>query len=256
MSVPGTTAKTDAAAPAELRPDLGARQGAGESHAAAVQGMFDRISPTYDLLNRVLSAGIDTRWRKRALDVLAAELVEGPLFDCCAGTLDLAAAMSARWPERTLVAGDFSREMLVRGRGKPKGSCALVVADAMHLPLPSDRFAAMTCGFGIRNVAQPALAIGEAYRVLKPGGVFLVLEFFKPTQLTTRAFHAGYARGILPLVGGLISGERKAYRYLSESMQGFLTRDEFETAMRAAGFRDVHGFDLTLGIASIVWGRK
>jgi ubiquinone/menaquinone biosynthesis methyltransferase len=256
MSEARGTAIAKVASAAELAPDLSARQASGERHAAAVQQMFDRVSPTYDLLNRLLSAGIDTRWRKRALDVLGAELVDGPLFDCCAGTLDLAAAMSARWPERTLVAGDFSREMLVRGRGKPKGPCSLVVADAMHLPLASDHFAAMTCGFGIRNVSQPAHAIREAHRVLKPGGVFLVLEFFRPTELTTRLFHSVYARGVLPFVGGLISGERTAYRYLSESMKGFLSRSEFEVAMLEAGFRDVQGFDLTLGIASIVWGRK
>jgi ubiquinone/menaquinone biosynthesis methyltransferase len=243
-------------APAELSPDLAARQATGDSHAAAVQQMFDRISPTYDLLNRLLSGGTDIRWRKKALEVLGAELVDGPLLDSCAGTLDFAAAMVARWPERTLVAGDFSRDMLLKGRGKPRGPCSLVAADAMHLPFASDAFAGVTCGFGIRNVVQPSAAIREAYRVLKPGGVFLVLEFFKPTQLTTRVFHAGYARGVLPLVGGLISGERKAYRYLSDSMQGFLTRHEFEVQMREAGFRDVHAFDLTLGIASIVWGRK
>ena len=256
MSETPGTALVKVSAAAELAPDLSARQASGESHAAAVQQMFDRVSPTYDLLNRLLSGGTDIRWRKRALDVLAAEMVEGPLLDSCAGTLDLAAAMAARWPERTLVAGDFSRNMLLKGRGKPKGPCSLVVADAMRLPLANDAFAAMTCGFGMRNLSRPSTGIEEAYRVLKPGGVFLVLEFFKPTQLATRAFHAGFARGVLPLVGGLISGQRTAYRYLSDSMQGFLTRTEFEIAMREAGFRDVHGFDLTLGIASIVWGRK
>jgi len=256
MSEQPGTALSSATTAAELSPDLAQRQARGESHAAAVQQMFDRVSPTYDLLNRLLSGGTDIRWRKRALEVLAAELVDGPLLDSCAGTLDFAAAMSARWPERTLVAGDFSREMLLKGRDKPKGPCSVVVADAMHLPLANNSFAGMTCGFAIRNLARPVDGIREGYRVLKPGGVFLVLEFFKPTSLTTRAFHASYARGVLPLVGGLISGERKAYRYLSESMKGFLSRSEFEAAMREAGFRDVHGFDLTLGIASIVWGRK
>jgi ubiquinone/menaquinone biosynthesis methyltransferase len=252
---PGT-ALSKVSAPAELAPDLSERAAVGESHAAAVQQMFDRVAPTYDLLNRLLSGGTDIRWRKKALEVLGAELIDGPLLDSCAGTLDFAAAMVARWPERSLVAGDFSRDMLVKGRGKPKGPCSLIVADAMRLPLASDAFAGMTCGFGMRNLSRPADGIHEAYRVLKPGGVFLVLEFFKPTQLTTRMFHAGYARGVLPFVGGLISGERKAYRYLSESMQGFLTRHEFEVQMREAGFRDVRAVDLTLGIASLVWGTK
>jgi ubiquinone/menaquinone biosynthesis methyltransferase len=126
----------------------------------------------------------------------------------------------------------------------------------MRLPFIDDAFAAMTCGFGMRNLADPHAGVREAFRVLKPGGVFVVLEFFKPTRLPTRVFHACYARGILPLVGSMISGDAEAYRYLSDSMQGFLTREEFEQAFHEAGFRDVHASDLTFGIASIVWGRK
>lgn len=247
-------------APAEpmpdLRPDLGQRAAGQSEHAVAVRDMFGRISPTYDLLNRALSFRTDVRWRKRALQVLAESLPEGPLLDSCSGTLDFAAAMVDRWPSRALVACDFSRPMLVAGRAKPKRACDVVVADAMRLPFASDAFAGMTCGFGMRNLSDPAAGVRDAYRVLKPGGVFVVLEFFKPTRLVTRAFHAGYARGLLPLVGGLISGDKQAYRYLSDSMQGFLTRDEFAQTLRASGFKDVSARDLTLGVASIVWGRK
>ncbi len=243
-------------APVDLMPDLTARAAGQSEHAVAVRDMFGRISPTYDLLNRALSFRTDVRWRKRALEVLEASLPEGPLLDSCAGTLDFAAAMIERWPLRSLVACDFSRPMLVAGRSKPKRACHVVVADAMHLPFSSSAFAGMTCGFGMRNLSDPAAGVRDAYRVLAPGGVFVVLEFFKPTRLVTRAFHAAYARGLLPLVGGLISGDRKAYRYLSDSMQGFLTRDEFAGSMRQAGFRDVQVRDLTLGIASLVWGRK
>ncbi len=255
-------------APADLLPELAART-AGEAssgassaaspaqgHAVAVRQMFDRISPTYDLLNRLLSAGIDQRWRARALSIVEREAPRGALLDSCAGTLDFAAALVARFPDRKLIAGDFARDMLVRGRNKPKGAFSSVVCDAMRLPFVSDAFAAMTCGFGMRNLADPRAGVREAFRVLQPGGVFVVLEFFKPTRLPTRVFHACYARGLLPLVGGLISGDRQAYRYLSDSMQGFLTRAEFEQAFRDAGFRETHASDLTLGIASIVWGRK
>jgi ubiquinone/menaquinone biosynthesis methyltransferase len=240
----------------ELRPDVSHRAAGQGEHAVAVRDMFGRISPTYDLLNRALSFRTDVRWRKRALEVLGAQLPDGALLDSCAGTLDFAAAMLERWPARGLIACDFSRPMLVAGRDKPKHPCRVVVADAMRLPFSSDAFAGMTCGFGMRNLSDPAEGVREAYRVLQPGGVFVVLEFFKPTRLVTRTFHAAYARGLLPLVGGLVSGDRKAYRYLSDSMQGFLTRDEFAGALRDAGFVDVQARDLTLGIASLVWGRK
>jgi ubiquinone/menaquinone biosynthesis methyltransferase len=126
----------------------------------------------------------------------------------------------------------------------------------MRLPLANDAFAAITCGFGLRNLESPARGVAEALRVLKPSGVFIVLEFFRPTRVATRTFHAVYARGVLPLVGSLVSGDREAYRYLSDSMQGFMTRDECCDLMRRVGFREAHAFDLTLGVASVVWGRK
>jgi ubiquinone/menaquinone biosynthesis methyltransferase len=226
-----------------------------EGHGAAVRDMFDRISPTYDLLNRLLSFRIDQRWRERALRVLADAAPDGPLLDSCAGTLDLTAGIARRWPGRSLVAGDFSREMLVRGRAK-LAAPSLVACDAMRLPFASGRFAGVTCGFGMRNLADPARGAAEALRVLRPSGVFVVLEFFKPTRVPTRIFHALYGQVVLPLLGRLVSGDAEAYSYLSRSMRGFLTRDEFERLLRDAGFREVHAADLTFGVASLVWGIK
>jgi ubiquinone/menaquinone biosynthesis methyltransferase len=246
--------------------ELSARAPAGATataHALAVRHMFDRISPTYDLLNRLLSAGTDRRWRERALSVLEREAPEGPLLDSCAGTLDLAQGIARRCPGRALVAGDFARAMLLAGRekldGRARGGLApalLAVFDAMRLPFASGAFAGVTCGFGMRNLADPLRGIAEAQRVLSPGGVFVVLEFFRPMRLPTRLFHAIYARAVLPLVGRLVSGDGEAYAYLSRSMRGFMTREEFEQALRAAGFRQVRAVDLTFGIASLVWGVK
>ncbi|MGD8861678.1 MAG: ubiquinone/menaquinone biosynthesis methyltransferase [Myxococcales bacterium] len=233
-----------------------ARPGAEGGHAVAVQGMFDRISPTYDLLNRLLSFGIDRSWRKRALSALEEGLPHGPVLDSCAGTMDLAAAVGERLGAGRVVAADFSREMLVAGRQKVGPETRVTVADAMNLPFGQGSFAGMTCAFGMRNLADPERGIAEALRVLRPGGRFVVLEFFRPTRLTTRAFHAFYGRGLLPLVGRLVSGDGEAYGYLSDSMRGFLTRGEFSQAMGRAGFRDVGSADLTLGIASLIWGRK
>jgi len=246
-------------APVPARPlaELAARApDSAAGHALGVRNMFDRISPTYDVLNRLLSLGIDRRWRARALDVLAARLPEGALLDSCAGTLDLSAAMERRWPERDLIAADFARDMLLAGGAKLNARARTVQCDAMRLPFADASFAGMTCGFGMRNLSDPKRGVIEAARVLGPGGVFVVLEFFRPTRLPTRVFHAVYGRGLLPLVGRIVSGDADAYRYLSRSMRGFLTRAEFEQTLRDAGFREVHAEDLTLGIASIVWGVK
>lgn len=224
-----------------------------QTHAHAVRRMFDRISPTYDLLNRWMSLGIDKRWRERALDELARGLPEGPLLDLCAGTLDLSLAMRTRWPGRGLVSIDFSRDMLLAGSGKVP-SALRVVGDATRLPLRDRCMAGVVCGFGMRNLSDPSAGLREAARVLKPRGGCVVLDLFRPGNAATRLFHALYARYMLPLVGRVVSGDGEAYDYLPRSMRGFMSRFEFEAAMHEAGFEHVEGFDLTSGIASIVRG--
>ena len=164
--------------------------------------------------------------------------------------------MLQRFGERQVVAADFAREMLLAGRGKLGGRGQLAVADAMALPFASGSFAGMTCGFGMRNLARPERGIAECHRVLKAGGRLVVLEFFRPTAIPSRLFHALYGRVVLPLLGGLVSGDGEAYGYLSRSMRGFMTRGEFARALEQAGFREVGSCDLTFGIASLVWGRK
>jgi ubiquinone/menaquinone biosynthesis methyltransferase len=231
--------------------EVGARGKGQTEHAIAVRSMFDRISPTYDLLNRLLSVGIDRAWRKRALDVLAARMPAGPVLDSCAGTLDLTAAIEARFPERTVVGADFAREMLMRGRPKV-ARAPLAVADAMRLPVRDGVLAGMTCSFGIRNVSDNAQALREAHRVLKPGGVFVVLEFYRPSTLLMKLFHGVYARLVLPTVGFMVSRDKEAYRYLAKSMQGFYSRPEFEALAREAGFREVVGEELSFGVASLI----
>jgi len=146
--------------------------------------------------------------------------------------------------------------MLRAGRHKLDARALPVVCDALHLPFATDSLAGITNGFGMRNLADPQGGVSEAFRVLAPGGMLLVLEFFRPTRVSTRLFHALYGRGLLPLVGKLVSGDGEAYGYLSRSMRGFLTRAELEQVLREAGFRKVAGRDLTFGIASLVWGIK
>src|SRR5690606_31788373 len=137
--------------------------------------------------------------------------------DSCAGTLDLAQALEGHFPQRQLIAGDFAREMLVRGQDKVKGA-SLAAFDAMRIPLRDGVLAGMTCGFGMRNLSDPAEGLREAYRVLKPGGVFVVLEFYRPETAMMRLFHGVYARFVLPTVGFLVSRDREAYGYLARSM--------------------------------------
>lgn len=230
--------------------DLRERRSEVDAHHAAARRMFERIAPTYDLLNRALTVGIDRLWRARAV----AELVRapaGPVLDLCAGTLDLAAAIAERRPRDRIVAVDFSPSMLALGARKAP-RVETVVADAMNLPFDDGAFAAVVCGFGMRNLADLTIGLREVRRVLGPGGAFVTLELFRPSRISARALHRAYASALLPAIGGLVSGDANAYKYLARSMAGFVTRSEYEDALRASGFSIVRGFDLTLGIASIV----
>jgi len=220
------------------------------AHANAVRAMFGRIAPTYDLLNRVLSGGLDRAWRKHAVAALAGA-PEGATLDLCAGTLDLTVLVDRARSGGRLIAADFSEAMLARGRKKaPRAE--VVVADAHRLPFDDGEMAAVICGFGVRNLADPARAVREVRRVLRPGGVFVTLEFFRPEKSATRAFHRAYASVLLPLVGGVLSGDPGAYAYLASSMQGFWSRAEYEAALVSSAFTRVSCEDLTLGVASIV----
>lgn len=238
-----------------LKPDVRRRGGANEhSHNDAVRRMFDRISPTYDLANRVMSLGLDAVWRAAAVEELAHRAVGGPLLDVCAGTLDLAAAMERRFPgDRRIVASDFARRMLVEGRAKlnPMRS-RLVVADACALPFADNVFGGAACGFGIRNVGDTKAALTELHRCLKPAAPAVFLEFFRPTKRRSKLFHGVYARFVMPTLGRGLSKDDEAYEYLVQSMQGFYSLHEFEELARSVGFNAVRGRDLTMGVAAIV----
>lgn len=220
---------------------------------STVRSMFDRIAPTYDTLNHVLSAGVDHFWRT----MVARELPDpcGRVLDLCAGTLDLAVAVQKEHPGAQIVASDFAVEMLRRGAHKMR-DVALVGADALRLPFRDESFDAAVCGFGVRNVADLEGCFREVWRTLRPGGVFVVLEFFRPERAMTRFFHKVYNRQVLPTVGAAISGSREAYQYLADSMERFYSLEEAKGLMASCGYGDVRGQDLFFGVASWLRGTK
>jgi 4-hydroxy-3-polyprenylbenzoate decarboxylase len=219
-------------------------------HARGVRSMFDRIAPTYDLLNRAISVGLDRRWRARAVGLLRGA-PHGARLDLCAGTMDLTKLLAERAPDERVVALDFSEKMLARGRSKASRA-EVVVGDAMCLPFEDAEFAAVVCGFGIRNVADPARAVAEVRRVLRPGGVFVTLDSFRPATGLPRLLHGAYTKSVFPALGFAFARDRAAYSYFVESVAGFVTRPRYEAILRDAGFSRVSGEDLVLGALSLV----
>jgi ubiquinone/menaquinone biosynthesis methyltransferase len=229
---------------------LDARKDAPE-HADANRAMFDRIAPTYDVLNKLMSFGIDRRWRDRAIELIGEP--RGAVLDLCAGTLDLSALLEEAFPAERIVACDFSANMLERGKDKVSRT-ERVVGDAMALPFADGEFGAVICGFGMRNLADLRAGVREARRVLRPGGTFVTLELFAPKLLRTRALHSAALKTALPVLGQLIAKDREAYAYLAESMEGFVSREQYEAVLREEGFEAVFAEDLTMGVAAIVKG--
>jgi demethylmenaquinone methyltransferase/2-methoxy-6-polyprenyl-1,4-benzoquinol methylase len=221
--------------------------------------MFDRIAPRYDLLNRLLSAGTDVRWRRRAVDLLQLPS-SSRVLDLCTGTADLLAEVLGRDPAHTGVGVDLSQAMLRLGarkltRAGLDGRGRLVGGDGEHLPVRDGLFDGALVAFGIRNVGDPLAALREVHRALRPGGRFIVLEFSMPRGLLGRAYRVYFTR-VLPRVGGVISGDAAAYAYLPASVAGFPTPEAFGALMQEAGFVAVRWQLLTGGIACLHRGEK
>ncbi len=212
------------------------------ARARAVGAMFDAIARRYDLLNRLMSAGQDGRWRRLAVAALAG-LPPGPVLDLGAGTGDLALALRRGVPGRDVVGLDLSVGMLRVGRAKlaARGErrVHLVRGDVLRLPFPDAAFAGAATAFTLRNVADLGAALREVRRVLRPGGAFACLEITRPRPGPLAMLFRLYFQRLVPVAGGLISGRPAAYRYLPESVERFLTGEQLAAAMAAAGFREV-----------------
>jgi len=216
--------------------------------------MFDAISPRYDLLNHLLSAGLDRRWRALAVRALALTGREHVL-DLCTGTADLAiAAATARGGRAARVTGvDFAGAMLRVGLQKTRDRglghrIGLVRGDAAAIPLPAASADAAMIAFGIRNVDAPDRAAAELVRVLRPGGRLAILEFGVPRVPGVRQLYLWYFRRLLPAIGGLVSRHGDAYSYLPESVGAFPEPAEFAALLERAGFTAVTARPLTFGI--------
>lgn len=244
-------------APPLRRSDAAPTPGAPET--LAVRSMFDRIAPRYDLLNHVLSGGIDIHWRRRAVDVLAAA-PGARVLDLCTGTADLLIEALGRDGASRGVGLDMSMPMLTRAAGKLSrvgmaGRAGLVAGDVQALPVRDGAFDGALIGFGIRNVGDAAGALAEMRRVLRPAGRLVVLEFSMPRGPMGVLYRA-YARHVLPRLGGWISGDRGAYAYLPASVARFPTPAELGALMEGAGFTDVRWQPLTGGVAHVHQGDR
>jgi demethylmenaquinone methyltransferase / 2-methoxy-6-polyprenyl-1,4-benzoquinol methylase len=226
-----------------------------------IAGMFDAIAGRYDLLNRVLSAGLDQRWRARAIASLGLTGTERVL-DVCAGTADVSiGAALARPGARRVVGVDFAGGMLARGREKIAAAhleptVQLARGDAMTLPVASASVDAVTIAFGIRNVQHTEAALGEVMRVLKPGGRVAILEFGLPSAPVLSQLYRWYFLTVLPRVGGFVSKHGGAYSYLPASVGAFPWGQDFTALLTRAGFVEADYSQLTFGVVYLYTARK
>jgi demethylmenaquinone methyltransferase / 2-methoxy-6-polyprenyl-1,4-benzoquinol methylase len=221
----------------------------GTLEPESVRGMFDRIAPVYDAMNRVMTAGLDRRWRKLAVDAVV--WPGDRVLDACCGTGDLAVAAERRGGR--VVALDFSEKMLERARRK-SGAIEWVQGDALALPFADGEFDAATVGFGVRNLADLEGGLRELARVLKPGGKLAVLEITRPGGLL-RPFFRLWFDGVVPLLGRILPGG-EAYTYLPASVRRFPGPEDLSALFETAGFEDVHFRLLGGGIVALHVGTR
>jgi demethylmenaquinone methyltransferase / 2-methoxy-6-polyprenyl-1,4-benzoquinol methylase len=226
-----------------------------EDHARRVREMFARISPRYDLLNHLLSANVDTRWRRRVVRKLQPLLAEDArVLDVGCGTGDLSIELFERTAAQ-VVGIDFCRPMLQLAKQKAP-RLKFVEGDALKLPFADASFDGITVGFAFRNLSSIEQGLTELHRVLKPHGSLAILEFSQPAVPGIRQLVRFYYRRLLPWIGGRLSGSRSAYEYLPDSIARFPNQQALAAMMRAAGFRDVQFENLSGGIAALHIGRR
>ena len=224
----------------------------------SVEKMFNSISGSYDRLNLILSFGTDRRWRRRAIDLIGRHIRPVKILDVATGTGDLAVAALRLDPEK-ITGIDISEKMLALGRDKIEhlgysSRIELLKGDSEQIMFPDMTFDAAMSAFGVRNFEDTSAGLKEMYRVLRPGGMIMVLEFSRPAKFPMKQFYGFYFTRILPWIGRKVSGDPGAYSYLPESVLSFPDNEDFLELLKKAGFINTAQKKMTGGIASIYYG--
>ncbi|SEO58790.1 demethylmenaquinone methyltransferase / 2-methoxy-6-polyprenyl-1,4-benzoquinol methylase [Salinihabitans flavidus] len=228
--------------------------------AGRVRGVFNSVASKYDVMNDAMSMGVHRIWKDAMMDWLAPRAGQR-LLDVAGGTGDIAFRFLARAGRGHATVLDLTEPMLVEGRkraeaGRMEDSLDWVVGDAMALPFADGSFDVYTISFGIRNVTRPEVALAEAFRVLRPGGRLMVLEFSQiPNEMMQKIYDL-YSFNVIPRMGQAIAGDRDSYQYLVESIRRFPDQDTFVSMIRAAGFENAKYRNLSMGIAALHSGWK
>ena len=228
--------------------------------AGRVKGVFSSVATKYDVMNDVMSAGVHRIWKDAMMDWLAPRAGQ-KLLDVAGGTGDIAFRFLKRAGSGHATVLDLTESMLVEGRKRAEAeqmadSLDWVVGDAMALPFPDNSFDVYTISFGIRNVTRPQEALNEAYRVLRPGGRLMVLEFSQlPNDALQKAYDL-YSFNVIPRMGKLIANDSESYQYLVESIRNFPDQETFLNMFRQAGFENAKYRNLTMGVAALHSGWK
>ena len=228
--------------------------------AGRVQGVFGSVASRYDIMNDVMSGGIHRLWKDAMVDWLAPRSGQ-KLLDVAGGTGDIAYRFLKRAGQGHATVLDLTEEMLVEGRKRAEANQMIdqldwSIGDAMALPFPDNSFDVYTISFGIRNVTRPQDALNEAFRVLRPGGRLMVLEFSQIPNPAMQWAYDRYSFNLIPLMGQLIANDRDSYQYLVESIRKFPDQDMFLNMVRSAGFENAKYRNLTAGVACLHSGWK
>ncbi len=234
--------------------------GTDSSKKEQVAKMFDSIAPRYDLLNRLLSLGIDVKWRRHLVEKVG-EIDPNSILDVATGTGDVAIMLGQMLEPESIVGIDIAKNMLELGRRKAsvrnlETIISFQAGDSENLDFENNTFDAVTVAFGVRNFEHTLLGLKQCQRVVRPGGRFAVLEFSKPTIFPFKQIFQFYFKYILPLIGRITSKDSKAYGYLFESVQNFPEGRQFALLMAEAGFKNIEFKRLTLGVCTLYWGEK
>lgn len=228
--------------------------------AELVHGVFTRVASKYDIMNDVMSGGVHRLWKDAMMDWLAPRAGQR-LLDVAGGTGDVAFRFLSRAADTAAVVCDMTESMLTAGRARAEADrleqrLEWVVGDAMALPFPDNSFDVYTISFGIRNVTRIPDALREAYRVLRPGGRLMVLEFSQIPNNALQKIYDLYSFNVIPLMGHVITGDRDSYQYLVESIRKFPDQELFASMIRTAGFEQVKYRNLSMGVAALHSGWK